>query len=912
MVDAVVSFALNRLTDFLTDFLTGFLIQEAAFSGRVRKEVQWLKNELERMQCYVASAEEKQADDPIPIVRKWLNDITKIAYDAEDVIDKFILQVHDDETDHDQDTKKETKPTGCFPSMSSCVKCKKKVNLPKKVVNLKDIWKDIEELRNRIKDLQPIQELYQLESSRNNGEGSSSNSLSQLRQLRRTNSYSVEKKVVGHDDDTARLLAELLNQDSRRLVVSIYGMGGLGKTTLAGKLYHDLEVKTKFNCRAWVCVSQDYNTRDLLLRIITSFGFTTNATKELNLMNEDDLGRYLHESLQGSKYLLVADDIQKKEDWASLKRAFPDCNNGSRVIITTRSHKVADVPDEGKYVHKLRFLEFNESWQLFCQKAFGNPDANRVKEQLKTLGKEMVRKCEGLPLAVIVLGGLLSNKTKLADWKSVHDHIWKNLTKDRIHISNLFASSFNDLNYQLKLCFLYLSLFPEDFEINVDQLIRLWVAEGFVPQDENRNMEDVAKDNFHELINRSLIQIGIISWGRAATCRVHDLLRELAIEKARELNLLYIYDQMKHSTGSSSVISSCRRKALYSATENCLRLQSNPNLRSLLFFNTFHDGFDMLTKITVMCTKFRFLRVLKLDGNRLGNGSLSEEIGQLIHLKYLGLRESYVNHLPRSIINLRRLQTLDLFSLDMSGVEAVEQPNEISKLHELRHLFGRFHVNLEIDSLRKLQSLKCVSSELWISIDAEKLGNLRELWIEGSAQTKEFCFDSIAKLQRFEQLAVKLGLNDGFASLQPLTRCSNLIELRLYGKIEKLPEDIHNALPNLECLLLKYSYLENDPMPLLENLHNLMILFLGFGFYSGRKLFCSAEGFPRLEILKLDGNYELEEWQVDEGAMPKLRRLSIPEDSSLIIPERFRSIPPPDEFDLKEDCLYDTWTFYLN
>ncbi|KAK2640494.1 hypothetical protein Ddye_028289 [Dipteronia dyeriana] len=872
MVDAIVSFALNRLTDFL--------IQEAAFLGRVRKEVQWLKDEMGWMQCYVASAEEKQNDDPI--VRKWLNDITKIAYDTEDVIDKFILQVHDGNIP----------PTRCFPSMSSCVKCRKKVNLH-------DIGKDIEELKIRINDLPRVRELYQLESSRIKGEGSSSNSLARLRELRRTTSFSVEKKVIGHDDGTTSLLAKLLDLDRRRFVVSIYGMGGLGKTTLAGKLYHHLEVKRKFDCRAWVCVSQDYNTHDLLLRIISSFGFTTKTTKELKRMNEEGLERYLHGSLQGRSYLLVADDIWKKEAWLSFKRAFPDCNKGSRVIITTRSQEVAEDSDQRTFVHKLRFLTFDESWQLFCEKAFGNPNANGVEEQLKTLGMEMVQKCRGLPLAVIVLGGLLSNKTQLAKWKAVRDHIWQHLKKDSIHIPNLFVLSFNDLNYQLKLSFLYLSLFPEDFEIKVNQLIQLWVAEGFVQQEENRNMEDLAKDNFHELINRSLIQIGSVSWGRVATCRVHDLLRELAIEKARELNMLYIYDQMKHSTGNSSVISPCRREALYSPKENCLWLQqSNPSLRSLLSFGTYGYKCDIMTKITDMYTGFRYLRVLKLDGFPTKQ-TLSEEIGKLIHLKYLGLRESYVKHLPRSIINLQRLQTLDLFCSSMEIVP----PDEISKLKELRHLFGKFYVNLEIDSLRKLRSLKYVSSELWNSFNTEKLGNLRELWIEGSVKTtKKFRFDSIAKLERLEQLAVNLDRKDCFASLQQLTRCSNLMDLRLYGKIEKLPEDLHNVLPNLECLLLRNSYLEDDPMPLLEKLPSLMILHLGSEFYSGKNLFCSAHGFRRLEILKLDVKDEVEEWQVEEEAMPRLRGLSLPEDSSLRIPERFRSIPSPaDQCDFERD-----------
>ncbi|KAK2640547.1 hypothetical protein Ddye_028342 [Dipteronia dyeriana] len=724
MVDAVVSFALNRLTDFL--------IQEAAFL--------------------------------------WLNDITKIAYDTEDVIDKFILQVRDGNIP----------PTGCFPSMSSCVKCRKKVNLH-------DIRKDIEELKIRINDLPRVRELYQLESSRIKGEGSSNNSLARLRELRRTTSFSVEKKVIGHDDGTKSLLAKLLDLDRRRFVVSIYGMGGLGKTTLAGKLYHHLEVKRKFDCRAWVCVSQDYNTHDLLLRIISSFGFTTKTTKELKRMNEEGLERYLHGSLQGRSYLLVADDIWKKEAWLSFKRAFPDCNNGSRVIITTRSQEVAEDSDQRTFVHKLRFLTFDESWQLFCEKAFGNPNANGVEEQLKTLGMEMVQKCRGLPLAVIVLGGLLSNKTQLAKWKA---------------------------------------------------------------QEENRNMEDFAKDNFHELINRSLIQIGSVSWGRVTTCRVHDLLRELAIEKARELNMLYIYDQMKHSTGNSSVMSSCRQEALYSLKENCLWLQqSKQSLHSLLSFDTYGYKLDIMTKITAMYTEFRFLRVLKLDGYLLENYRLCEEIGMLIHLKYLGLRETYVNHLPWSTINLQRLQTLDLFSSSME----VELSNEISKLQELRHLFGKFKGNLEIGSLTKLQSLKYARNEIWISINTEKLMNLRELWIiYGSLETaNKFQFDSIAKLERLEQLAVKLR-----------------------GDYR---ED---------------SCLKNDLMPSLEKLQSLMILFFGFRFYSGKNLFCSAQGFRWLEILKLEENDKLEEWQVEEGAMPRLRGLIIPKDSRLRILERFRSIPP--------------------
>ncbi|KAK2640500.1 hypothetical protein Ddye_028295 [Dipteronia dyeriana] len=219
-------------------------------------------------------------------------------------------------------------------------------------------------------------------------------------------------------------------------------------------------------------------------------------------------------------------------------------------------------------------------------------------------------------------------------------------------------------------------------------------------------------------------------------------------------------------------------------------------------------------------------------------------------------------------------------------------------------MFGMFYWNwnLEmIDSLRELQYLKYVESKIRISINSEKLGNLRELWIFGKLGNK-FQFDSITKFKRLEQLVVKVRGKACLESLQPLTDCANLKDLRLYGKIEKLPEDIHNVLPNLECLSLKNSRLKNDPMPILEKLHSLMIPNLGSKLYSGKNLFCSAHGFRQLEILKLDDKDELEDWQAEEGAMPRLRGLSIPKDSSLRIPERFRSIPPTaDQCDFERD-----------
>ncbi|KAL5834001.1 hypothetical protein ACOSQ3_017675 [Xanthoceras sorbifolium] len=364
-------------------------------------------------------------------------------------------------------------------------------------------------------------------------------------------------------------------------------------------------------------------------------------------------------------------------------------------------------------------------------------------------------------------------------------------------------------------------------------------------------MEEVAKGYMDELIDRSLIQVGKRYWGRIATCRVHDLLRDLAIDKAKNLNSLYIYDEIKHSN-ISSTISSCPRHAVYSTGKKSLWLKkSNPLLRSLSLF-------DNCQHLLPICKKFR---------------------------RHFTLSSS-------SVLNLLRLQTLDLFGLDW----LVELPVEICKLQEVRHLIGKFkNESLHIDSLTKLQTLKYIQHMYWNEIKTEKLVNLRELWIYYAEMwiyyaENEFSFDSMANLKSLQILSVEAGYS--------VTRFAS-VEIK--GGDGETARKQQQLLPKLECLSLTASQLKDDPMPLLEKLPFLTILHLGEGFYSGKKIMCSAKGFLLLEILLFDEyNFEIEEWQVEEEALPRLRGLRILEVPNLTIPERLKSIPTPDP------CEYTT------
>ncbi|KAL3338833.1 hypothetical protein AABB24_027788 [Solanum stoloniferum] len=535
MADAFVSFAVQKLGDFL--------IQQVSLRKNLRKEVEWLRNELLFIQSFLKDAELKQSGDHR--VQQWVFEINSIANDAVAILETYTFEAG----------KGASRLKAC-----ACI-CRKE----KKFYNVSE---EIQSLKQRIMDISRKRETYGITNiNYNSGEGPSNQS-AMATTLRRTTSYVDDQDYifVGLLDVVQKLLAELLKAEPRRSVLSIYGMGGLGKTTLARNLYNSPDILNSFPTRAWICVSQEYNTMDLLRNIIKSIQGCTKETLDLlERMTERDLEIYLRDLLKERKYLVVVDDVWKREAWESLKRAFPDGKNGSRVIITTRKEDVAERADDRGFVHKLRFLSQEESWDLFHRKLL---DVRAMVPEMESLAKDMVEKCRGLPLAIVVLSGLLSHKKGLNQWQKVKDHLWKSIKEDKfIEISNILSLSYNDLSTALKQCFLYFGIFPEDKVVKADDIIRLWMAEGFIPRGEEI-MEDVAEGFLNELIRRSLVQVAKTFWEKVIDCRVHDLLRDLAIQKALEVNLFDIYDPRSHSISSL-----CIRHVVHSHGE------SNPGRR---------------------------------------------------------------------------------------------------------------------------------------------------------------------------------------------------------------------------------------------------------------------------------------------------------------------------------------------
>uniref|UniRef100_F6I136 Disease resistance R13L4/SHOC-2-like LRR domain-containing protein n=1 Tax=Vitis vinifera TaxID=29760 RepID=F6I136_VITVI len=352
-------------------------------------------------------------------------------------------------------------------------------------------------------------------------------------------------------------------------------------------------------------------------------------------------------------------------------------------------------------------------------------------------------------------------------------------------------------------------------------------------------------------------------------CRVHDLVRELAIEKAKEQNFIgtNIADPPPSSTSSSLFSSKSRRRSIYSDFERCASIEHlTPYLRSLLFFNLGKNCRASQLDFIAKC--FKVLRVLDLEGLKIE--CLPSMIGELIHLRYLGLRHTGLKMLPPSIGNLRSFQTLEINNLRQVS-------NVIRKIKNMRYLYMEGQeedVPLQIHTLQNLQILSGITFNQWIKNDSSNLTCLEKLKLEGKCEVEGAVFsNSISKLPSLKSLYLKASDE---LSIPPLAinSCLHLSKLDIKGHMQKLLETVEFS-PNLTQLTLEASRLGCDPMPVLEKQPKLLILRLRANAHLGMKMQVSANGFPQLKVLQLSELQGLTELNIGKGAMPWLKQLQI-------------------------------------
>ncbi|XP_020244413.1 putative disease resistance protein At1g50180 isoform X2 [Asparagus officinalis] len=833
------------------------LIQETKFLSEIGGEIEWLRTELRWMESFLkdADAKRRKGDER---VKNWVRDV---AYQAEDVVDLFFLQ---------NDSKQ-----GAIAEFFRSYIC-----FLSDLVGLHELGVEISQIKSKVLRICESRDAYGIVSLSESREQSSYSAVDAMLQVRRQSSPHLDDDmvVVGFDTYKQFILELLLDTNiARRCVISIVGMGGLGKTTLATMVYNSSEVETHFSICAWITVSQDYRVSELLKNImkrVMGTVFTGEHYERLENLEEDELKSKLYNFLKQTRYLIVLDDIWAQEAWEQIKAAFPNAKNGSRVLLTTRLMDVARSADPRVPPYELPFLTHEQSWELFLKKAFPSDQdfTPSCPKELEELGHEIVKRCGGLPLAVVVLGGLLSRKEPAFNtWLEVAENVDWESTRDGQQCLQILALSYSHLpDHYLKSCFLYLGCFPEDYQMKASELIRLWIAEGFIPQSGRQTLEETAKGYMEELVQRCMVQVVDRS---AATrkvkhLRIHDLVRDVCITEAKEDGFFRIF---RNYVGTAEHdVAASRRLVIFDKALSGDFHYSVCRARTVLAFNSKSINAMILTNILL---GFKLLRVIHLNCPpevEFHKLKLPNEISSLIHLRYITLRTRRLWYLPSSIGNLCNLQTLNVRETSICTL-----PKTIYKIQTLRHVYTADAgvCSSSIGNLASLQTLKVVKAGSWIQNSLAKLSSLRKLAIsEISIDVITTLSDSLPKLNHLTSLNLRTHQSIPASPLfTSLPSYQHLCKLTLEGSwtgICKLPQ-------NLISLSLLCCKLDKDAIAALERLPSLSFLNLDSCELAQDEMVFSAGGFPRLQILLVNHLDALRYWRIESGAMSDLTDLRI-------------------------------------
>ncbi|KAJ4780739.1 NBS-LRR-like resistance protein [Rhynchospora pubera] len=531
---------------------------------------------------------------------------------------------------------------------------------------------------------------------------------------RQTQSSVMESDIIGREHEKEEIIREVLNPQRERNIISVLaviGMGGLGKTTLVQLVFNDKRVKEHFQLTLWVCVSTDFNVINIVKSIIqvASGNASTSDNKEV-------LQHELRKKLDKKRYLLVLDDVwndDERDKWEELKMLLCSAAGaGSVIIVTTRNESVALIM-EAFPKHNLAILTNEDSWKLFEKRAFSAWDGKQTEEH-REIGKTIAHKCGGLPLVVNAMGGLMGTKKELSAWHEIlKSRVWDELqSKNVLFILKL---SYDHLPSDMKQCFAFCAIFPQDYEIEIEKLIQLWIANDFIPTDGSmENLEKKGRSIFNELLHRSFFQNvkKEETYGFSKiTCQMHDLMHDLA----RKIVGNKCFTILK-SNSSESVQEEVHHLSAQYIDE--IRGFNNifkqfPNIRTCLIDRTLYYEPRKKNSYLKSCS----LRALKYQFRN----NIPKEIGYMKHLRYLDLSASFFTILPETINKFYNLQTLIL-----SKTEIQELPSKMRYMINLRHLF--------LDGCSKLQcmpiglgQLKYLQTLTKYVLNSSKGGNIREL-----------------------------------------------------------------------------------------------------------------------------------------------------------------------------------------
>nr|UBY07561.1 NBS-LRR disease resistance protein [Dasypyrum villosum] len=762
-----------------------------------------------------------------------------------------------------------------------------------------------------------------------------------MEDLRRLSASNIdEAELVGFSKPKGELikLMDVNTKDGVAKVVFVVGMGGLGKTTLARKTYESKEtILNNFSYRAWITVSQTFSKIEMLKDMIMQlFGHEELKQRledlEGKIVQVDDLASYLKLKLLDKRYFIVLDDLWSVDAWRLIKDiAIPSSNiKGSRIIVTTRDIGLAHECTSESFIYHLKPLQIEDATNLLLRKTGKTHEDVQNDEDMRTMVSKIVKKCGCLPLAILAIGGMLAAKA-VEMWESIYKEIPLELESNPSleAMRRMVTLSYNHLPSHLKSCFLYLSIFPEDFEIKRSRLVDRWIAEGFVRASGGVNVVDVGIRYFTELINRNMIQPSKVNIeGVVKSCRVHDIMRDVMVSVSRDENFVHLVGDSE-----ASIIEGNFRHVAYHGSK-CQNIGMDwSHVRSITMFGER----PMEPSPSVCSTNMTMLRALDLENTRFPIRQKDiKNIGLLCHLKYVCFpRYSYICTLPKSIGKLRGLQNLDIRNSYITAL-----PTEISELHSLRSLrcsrlcfYLRFDIDDPMDclmdtlrlpmlctpfvdpdyhagitaqlhmpyssrwsnsngvrvprgisNLKELQTLEVVDINQTSEKAVKELGGLiqlRKLSVvtRRSAEQKRkilYLCAAIGKLSSLRSLGVDASY--GGSTLEWLHDISSppalLNKLKLYGRLgERMPEWV-GSLKHLMKIHLRWNKLKEDQITeMLGKLPKLMLLSLGVRAHVGKKLVFRARSFVNLRKLCVNNLDKLMEVGFEQGALPQMEML---------------------------------------
>jgi len=842
MVDPFLGVVFENLISLLqTEFST--------ISG-IKSKAQNLSTTLVDIKAVLEDAEKRQVTDNF--IKVWLQDLKDAVYVLDDILDE----------------------------------CSIKSSQLRKFTSLKfrhKIGNRLNDIKGRLDRIAKRKNKFSLQTGVTLRE-----SPNQVAEWRQTSSTPLETKAFGRDDDKEKIVEFLLTHAKDSDFISVYpivGLGGIGKTTLVQLIYNDVRVSGNFDKEIWVCVSETFSVKRILCSIIESITREKCPDFELDVME-----RKVQGLLQGKIYLLILDDVWNQNEqlesgltqdrWNRLKSVLSCGSKGSSILVSTRDEDVATIMGTWE-THRLSGLSDSDCWLLFKQHAF-----RRYKEHTKfvEIGKEIVKKCNGLPLAAKALGGLMSSRNEEKEWLDIKDsEIWA-LPQENSILPALRLSYFY-LTPTLKQCFSFCAIFPKDREILKEELIRLWMANGFISSIGNFDVEDVGNMVWKELYQKSFFQDSEMDeYSGDISFKMHDLVHDLA-QSVTGKECMYLENANMTSLTKNTHHISFNSENLLPFDEGAFKkvesLRTLFDLKKYFFLAKKYDHFPLNSSLRVLSTS-----------------SLQVPVWSLIHLRYLELRSLDIKKLSDSIYNLKKLEILKIKYCDkLSGL-----PKRLACLTNLRHIVIEDCRSLSqmFPNIGKLTCLRTLSEYIVSLEKGNGLTELCDLNLGGKLRIK--ALNNVGSLSEAEaanlkgkkdihELCLSWERNDEYTK-PPTISAEQLVEvLKPHSNLKVLTINFYEGLSlpswiiilsNLISLELRHCY-KIVRLPLLGKLPSLKKLNLSE--MDNLKYLDDDESedgmevrvFPSLEVLYLDELRNIEKLlKVERGEMfPCLSHLVI-------------------------------------